>query len=371
MAHTRGSGHGYSPKGERPEPTEAPPHSSPPGSQGDPTAKRHAKNAALQKKQERHIHYPPIPNGIDYLREVVDRLAAPREPDLRDLKYAVLHLQAAAEVLLKARLRREHWSLVISKAEKTKREDFEAGSFDSASNHEVLRRLADVVGLDISKEDKATLLALAKTRNQLQHWGLTEEANAVLTRAADVLDFLIRFLDEHLLPGLDADDEEAVTEDLEVIRTGLTDIGSYVTSRMKRLEESGLKEHEALTVRCPDCQLYALVVDGITNNCLFCPRSWPDPEELARAHDNVFGNFPAPGDPWEATLTECPDCNSWTLALEAETAASNGVPVALCFNCGEVKNSAMEQCLRCGTLYRPVDTETVCSSCFDDVAGRR
>jgi hypothetical protein len=32
----------------------------------------------------------------------------------RDIKYAVLHLQAAAEVLLKARLFREHWDLVFN-----------------------------------------------------------------------------------------------------------------------------------------------------------------------------------------------------------------------------------------------------------------
>ncbi|WP_369221826.1 hypothetical protein AB5J52_09050 [Streptomyces sp. R39] len=57
------------------------------------------------------MDFPPVPNGIDYLSEVVTRLARPdAEVSPRDLKYAVLHLQAATEVPVKARLHMEHWT---------------------------------------------------------------------------------------------------------------------------------------------------------------------------------------------------------------------------------------------------------------------
>ncbi|WP_186784533.1 hypothetical protein [Streptomyces sp. CBG33] len=49
------------------------------------------------------VDFPPVRNGIDYLTSVVEHLSRTR-PDPRDLKYAVLHLHAATEVLLKARL---------------------------------------------------------------------------------------------------------------------------------------------------------------------------------------------------------------------------------------------------------------------------
>jgi hypothetical protein len=39
-------------------------------------------------------------------------------PSAQDLKYAVLHLQAAREVLLKVRLIREHWTLVFKNPDK-------------------------------------------------------------------------------------------------------------------------------------------------------------------------------------------------------------------------------------------------------------
>ncbi|MFC9227391.1 hypothetical protein ACFTZI_00075 [Streptomyces decoyicus] len=318
--------------------------------------------------QERKIHYPPMPNGIDYLRDVVDRLARESgEPSERDLKYAVLHLQAAAEVLLKARLREEHWSLVVAKAEKTNRKKFEAGDFESASNAETVRRLVEVAGLDISAADKKTLLDLAADRNQLQHWGITEEVNAVLTRAANVLDFLIRFLDQYLLPQISADDKEATAGDLEEIRKGLTRIESYVASRMARLRDEDLKGHEDRTVRCPDCQQSALIIDG-QNSCLFCPRDWPDPLELASAYDEGSGYFPAPGEPYEDTLVDCPDCETPTLVLEAETVARAGSFVPLCFNCARVQDD-LEECGRCGERYRPTDEESICYSCFSDLLG--
>jgi hypothetical protein len=59
------------------------------------------------------ILFPPLLNGLDYLKSVIEHLRD--KPDQRNLKYAVLHLQAAVEVLLKARLIREHWSLVFEK----------------------------------------------------------------------------------------------------------------------------------------------------------------------------------------------------------------------------------------------------------------
>ncbi|MFK4272541.1 hypothetical protein [Streptomyces milbemycinicus] len=60
------------------------------------------------------LDFPPVRNGIDYLASVVEHFDENEwavEPC--DLKCAVLHLQAAAEVLLKARLLREHWSLAF------------------------------------------------------------------------------------------------------------------------------------------------------------------------------------------------------------------------------------------------------------------
>src|SRR5690606_34270345 len=139
-------------------------------------------------------------NGVDYLVSVVDLLGREEgDPSPRDLKYAVLHLQAASEVLLKARLRIEHWTLVVKDAVRTNHQKFQEGDFESVTHTEAVRRLIDVVGVEITEVDKRALFNLSKDRNALQHWGLTGSAPTVEARAAKVLDFLIRFLDDELL----------------------------------------------------------------------------------------------------------------------------------------------------------------------------
>src|SRR6266568_2543373 len=74
-------------------------------------------------------------NALDYLENAVNRAAhvasrlddpgtTPRR-EHRRWKYAVLHLEAGVELLLKARLSREHWSLVFADVDKATREALE------------------------------------------------------------------------------------------------------------------------------------------------------------------------------------------------------------------------------------------------------
>ncbi|MCE3034379.1 hypothetical protein [Streptomyces sp. CMSTAAHL-2] len=67
--------------------------------------------------EEQQIHFPPVENGMDYLISVLEHLDG--EPSPRSLKYAVLHLQAATEVLLKARLIAFDWRLAFQKPEES------------------------------------------------------------------------------------------------------------------------------------------------------------------------------------------------------------------------------------------------------------
>lgn len=163
----------------------------------------------------RQLDFPPVRNGIDYLASVVEHLeekAVAVAP--RDLKYAVLHLQAAAEVLLKARLLREHWNLVFKDPGKATRKSFESGDFESCGTDATVDRLRDIAGIVIERKDAEALKDLARDRNALQHYGLTHNAHAVEARAGRVLDFLMRFLDMHLLPLLQGEEREGAERDM-------------------------------------------------------------------------------------------------------------------------------------------------------------
>ncbi|MEV6730653.1 hypothetical protein [Streptomyces sp. NPDC051364] len=316
------------------------------------------------------VHFPPVPNGVDYLVSVVRLLRREKgegDPSPHDLKYAVLHLQAACEVLLKARLRQEHWTLVIKDASQTSKQKYDDGEFDSPTTAETIRRLVQVVGVQIEKRDKEAILALAGIRNQLQHWGLTESAAAVESRAADVLDFLIRFLDEELLEKIDADQRAAIADNMLEVRSGLGSINGYVTIRMDRLRIV-LKDVADHTVQCPDCTQFALHVDGAANKCLYCPRPWKV-DQLAVAYATKILDQPrirryykggGKSDSWSVDLgdletvlrdelcrrglgwpgetelpAECPNCQIRALVGGVATALAPDQLVNMCFNCTE------------------------------------
>ncbi|MDQ0798186.1 hypothetical protein [Streptomyces sp. B1I3] len=301
------------------------------------------------------LDFPPVPNGIDYLLTVVTDLL----PDLAGkpprIKYAVLHLQAAAEVLLKARLSRVHWSLVFKDPGKATSTKYADADFDSCTTDEAVVRLRNIAGIQISQKEATALKDLAKDRNALQHYGLTHNAKAVESRAATVLDFLVRFIEEHLAPELS--ESESLAQQMGTVRAALKLIQSFATERMNRLRGNELKDAEGRTLRCPDCQQLAVLTKATPCSCLFCGRNWPayDLADYLRAGRH-------PGSP----LDECPGCYAPTLTDDAEFA--DGKATLYCTNCASRYAPAeLGNCAACG-CYWPIDDteagrELVCANC--------
>ncbi|MFF3247734.1 hypothetical protein ACFYWY_29335 [Streptomyces sp. NPDC002870] len=96
----------------------------------------------------------------------------------------MLHLQAATEVLLKARLQREHWILVFKKPETATQSAFDSVDFESCTTDEDFTRLTRICGLDLPDKGIEAVGKLARDRNALQRYGMTAPAGAVEARAA-------------------------------------------------------------------------------------------------------------------------------------------------------------------------------------------
>ncbi|MGW3669247.1 hypothetical protein [Streptomyces sp. NPDC005141] len=90
------------------------------------------------------MYFPVIINGLDYLHSSVSSLVG--EPKGRALKYAVLHLQFAAETLFKARLELHDAALVWVKREKFDERLHRLGDFKSVGTKDALERLRDEGG---------------------------------------------------------------------------------------------------------------------------------------------------------------------------------------------------------------------------------
>ncbi|MFC8389889.1 serine/arginine repetitive matrix protein 1 [Streptomyces sp. NPDC057238] len=314
------------------------------------------------------LDFPLVRNGLDYLASVVEHLDEDESMVTpRDVKYAILHLQAAVEVLLKARLMAEHWSLVFSNPHQATRKALEEATLSSVSTEQAVTRLRNIAGASIEDKEEKALTDLGKHRNKLQHFGLTAPARAMEAKAGEVLDFLIRFVDEELLPRLGPKERKEAEGALRGLRGGLVNINTFVKERTNRIRGEVKKEGAAnRTIQCPDCDQMALVLgeaagpDGepVHAACRFCASRW-DREEL-------LSFFRAEGQDEPSELNTCPQCEEWMLGWGVRILSDPVGEVSFCFACS-VAFPALVPCDRCGRPTEVADGSTgLCGSCWED-----
>lgn len=104
-----------------------------------------------------------VKNAIDFLQHAVLEI---RE----DPKYSVIHFYAAVEILLKARLMVEHWSLVIEEPQHANLNKFLDGDFRSVTIDESIRRLRNIAGVNVPANAQRSFRQLQEHRNKLVHF---------------------------------------------------------------------------------------------------------------------------------------------------------------------------------------------------------
>jgi len=104
-----------------------------------------------------------IENGFDFLERAIQQFTT--EP-----KYSVINFCAAIELLLKARLMHEHWSLIIATKSHPNIQDFNSGDFKSVNFNDLIPRITSVTGEKISPEIVSCFKGLANHRNKVMHF---------------------------------------------------------------------------------------------------------------------------------------------------------------------------------------------------------
>ncbi|MFJ8860238.1 hypothetical protein ACIRD8_17595 [Streptomyces sp. NPDC102451] len=289
--------------------------------------------AGMRRPVRPDIEFRPVRNGMDFLLSAVEHLTFEALPSDRDLKYAVLHLHAAVEVLLKARLVREHWSLVFKDPAKATAKDFADGSFSSTTIEGAMTRLREIAGVNIDEASRSAIIKLTQTRNAFTHYGHSASAYAVEAQATRVLSFLVDFIAQELYDRNSSSQFGGEYDrTMRLIQTQLGRIDTLVKNRMRKVDAE-LADQQERTVLCPACRQPAVVV-GRHPHCRFCYAEWPSAHELAGAyistvlkdHDGLF---------WY----RCDDCaedghDEALLVLGASTADALEIEIGLCFRCG-------------------------------------
>lgn len=282
------------------------------------------------------IHFESLANSaFDFLQKAFGEVST-------DPKYSVMHFYNGIELLFKARLLHEHWTLVVSKPESASLIKFKSGDFKSVTLQEAIQRLQNVAEEPVSKEESSCYEQVGNHRNQIVHFfhkgyvGETPDAAVVGEVAAEqfrawvyVHRRLTRTWSDHFGSYLDSIHE--LNELIKGNRQFLTAKLAVIKPEIQKLRSAGSE-----VVACDSCGLDAAIVEESEpplreSRCLVCERvrSW--------------------------IIMECPEC-------EAEVVFEDGEGV--CSNC-ETEYSLTDLLERFGTASDPREEpdDAYCPDC--------
>lgn len=241
-------------------------------------------------------------NAIDFALHGIDEFE-------RSPKYSVIDFYAAVELFLKARLLREHWSLVVAK--EPDRTRFESGDFQSVTFEEACKRLANIVGSAVPDAAKKTFDNVRRHRNKMVHFFHGNDQQTTETIVSEQLSawyYLHSLLTTQWLEVF-----EAYADQLAEVENRLRGHREYLRAKFDGLKDTIAKRIEDgfRFVFCTSCGFESAQVEDVLGSlqrydCLVC------------------------GVRREAFDWECPQCGQSTLQSDASTFQ--------CDNCGHEEN---------------------------------
>lgn len=300
----------------------------------------------------------PLETGLGYAVSAIRYLD--KEDEDTDEKFAILHLYAAIEVLLKVRLIQEHWTLVIADSRNASLAKYHAGDFKSVGAEEAVRRLNDICKLGLPEYRNSPLKKAEEMRNRQQHFGLSESPIAIRAVSIPAYNYLIHFIEEHLSPDSYPYEHDLIDAALSEIRDRLPRLNDLIEQRYRQVE-AALDSSPNPVIRCMRCQVMALEVLSTGGRCSVCLGQWNETNELAEEYAlevlGVSGN--------NTPVDRCPSCQSMSLIANVEIKGHPSGPW-FCFTCTDTwRHAVLSRCCHCGYLATGC-ASGICPSCVEE-----
>ena len=202
-----------------------------------------------------------LDNALDYLLHAAEHAKVDQR---RHWKYALLHLVACFELLIKARLQHEHWSLLFADVDKANETSLRSGDFRSVDFGTACTRLRNIATVEIDKSSLQRLEELRKLRHRVQHFGIDVDLELIKSLLARGINFCVDFCRSNLSSEIGDEQEAAIKQIVE----HLSDFQEFVVERL-RLISPYLEKAEDVW-ECPQCWEQTLVIGDGKPHCLFC-----------------------------------------------------------------------------------------------------
>jgi hypothetical protein len=267
-------------------------------------------------------------------------------------KYSVIHFCAAVEMLLKARLMKEHWSLIVSTPDQANLDKFMAGDFISVTLKEARERIRDIAGEDIGKEAYDSFFTLAKHRNKMVHFFHPDLENDEEAKAKIVAEHCRSWFHLHRLLCQWKNYFHNFNSEIARADRAMLRHRKYLSAKFKALEQEldAARKAGNTPETCPACSYKALNSQTddryVSELCRVCGYASPSHKAIQQGQEQFVAN--------------CANCDGIETVIEAGFGFK-------CTECNEVFDKA-ETCRYCNANWVGVDesfgdSTTGCEHC--------
>ncbi len=310
-----------------------------------------------KEKKITKIEFDLIENGLDFILSSLEPILNQKNDG--QLKYSILHISAGVELILKERLRQEHWTLIFDNPNSANELDMLSGDFQSVSLETSLLRLENVCKIQFTDRERSSLKELKKKRNKIEHFQVNEIDAAIKSLVSRVLSAIFSFVTEHFYYKTFAPRTQGQIDDLRKKVKGFEEFTRLRLAQIKDELETAIENYEI--VNCPKCYQETLPVSNELQ-CLFCGFT-DSPHKVAELYvENIQGysRYLELKDGGHFPLDQCPNCYDESVVEIGDH--------FYCFSCMEVWHRIqLAECSGCGNLYEPHDDDNdICDACESD-----
>ena len=312
-------------------------------------------------------------NGLAFLARSVGELTT--QNTTQPLSFAVADLAVTIEVLMKARLVREHWSLICADPDKATPAKILLGEVRTVSPEQAVIRLENAVGVPLKagKWDQR-VIEISRLRNRVMHFALVGLEPAGLQAAAGRgLDFLLWLLGSEFAGQGDVATQELVAAAISELSEQIGKLTHLVAERMKTIEAE--LDAAEICVECPRCSQPTLaLLGGEVARCPFCLWTPTSGAEAAEEYAGAFlgrSMYDAVTSGGEYPAVTCLSCGDEAFVGGIVQLRPAGPPTAHwgCFACGfTAQSEGLDSCARCDTIVlAESEGSALCGACLAEL----
>ena len=201
-----------------------------------------------------------LANSLDFIVSAAEYASRDEQ---RNWKYAVLHLWHGMELLLKARLAREHWSLLFRNIDQADQSKLFDGDFKSVDSDQAHKRLTQICSVELDPNDWKHLVRLRNRSNRIKHHVGEYSSIPVKAMVWKCMNIAITFCQSQQM----LDDSSAIRTQVYQINALMQEFDDFVDERLNSIASypdfvDGLE--------CMECWQEACTMDHNGITCQFC-----------------------------------------------------------------------------------------------------